>query len=48
MPYLPIDPADVRRGYDAVIPVNSQSGKGGSELSAATDLWPGLAAPAAN
>ena len=27
--YLPIDPADVRRGYDAVIRVNSQSGKGG-------------------
>lgn len=29
VPYLPIDPADVRRGYDAVIRVNSQSGKGG-------------------
>ena len=29
MPYLPIDPKDVGRSYDAVIRVNSQSGKGG-------------------
>ncbi|MEU6562030.1 2-isopropylmalate synthase [Nocardia nova] len=29
VPYLPIDPADVGRAYDAVIRVNSQSGKGG-------------------
>ena len=29
MPYLPIDPADVGRTYEAVIRVNSQSGKGG-------------------
>ena len=29
MPYLPIDPADLGRAYDAVIRVNSQSGKGG-------------------
>ncbi|OWW19745.1 2-isopropylmalate synthase [Noviherbaspirillum denitrificans] len=29
VPYLPIDPADVGRNYDAVIRVNSQSGKGG-------------------
>ncbi|HXJ23783.1 MAG TPA: 2-isopropylmalate synthase [Polyangia bacterium] len=29
MPYLPIDPADVGRSYDAVIRVNGQSGKGG-------------------
>ncbi|MFT0849297.1 2-isopropylmalate synthase [Achromobacter sp. F4_2707] len=29
VPYLPIDPADVGRSYDAVIRVNSQSGKGG-------------------
>ena len=29
MPYLPIDPADLGRSYDAVIRVNSQSGKGG-------------------
>jgi 2-isopropylmalate synthase len=30
VPYLPVDPADVGRSYDAVIRVNSQSGKGGS------------------
>jgi 2-isopropylmalate synthase len=29
VPYLPIDPADIGRSYDAVIRVNSQSGKGG-------------------
>jgi 2-isopropylmalate synthase len=29
MPYLPIDPADVGRTYEAVIRINSQSGKGG-------------------
>jgi 2-isopropylmalate synthase len=29
MPYLPIDPQDLGRSYDAVIRVNSQSGKGG-------------------
>jgi len=29
IPYLPIDPQDVGRSYDAVIRVNSQSGKGG-------------------
>ncbi len=29
VPYLPLDPADVGRSYDAVIRVNSQSGKGG-------------------
>jgi len=30
MPYLPIDPKDVGRNYDAVVRVNSQSGKGGA------------------
>lgn len=30
IPYLPIDPADLGRTYDAVIRVNSQSGKGGT------------------
>ncbi|MDB5835321.1 MAG: 2-isopropylmalate synthase [Caballeronia sp.] len=30
VPYLPIDPADLGRSYDAVIRVNSQSGKGGA------------------
>ncbi|WP_280411093.1 2-isopropylmalate synthase, partial [Nocardia asiatica] len=29
VPYLPIDPGDLGRGYEAVIRVNSQSGKGG-------------------
>ena len=29
VPYLPIDPADLGRDYEAVIRVNSQSGKGG-------------------
>jgi 2-isopropylmalate synthase len=29
LPYLPIDPMDVGRGYEAVVRVNSQSGKGG-------------------
>ncbi|MET9426898.1 2-isopropylmalate synthase [Streptomyces sp. NPDC003036] len=29
VPYLPIDPRDIGRGYEPVIRVNSQSGKGG-------------------
>ncbi len=29
VPYLPIDPADLGRNYEAVIRINSQSGKGG-------------------
>lgn len=29
VPYLPIDPADLGRNYEAIIRVNSQSGKGG-------------------
>ncbi len=29
VPYLPIDPKDLGRNYDAVIRINSQSGKGG-------------------
>ncbi len=29
VPYLPIDPADIGRSYEAVIRINSQSGKGG-------------------
>ena len=29
VPYLPIDPADVGRDYEAIIRINSQSGKGG-------------------
>lgn len=30
MPYLPLDPEDISRNYEAVIRVNSQSGKGGA------------------
>jgi 2-isopropylmalate synthase len=38
MPYLPIDPADLGRSYDAVIRVNSQSGKGGVAYLLASEL----------
>ncbi len=38
MPYLPIDPADLGRSYDAVIRVNSQSGKGGVAYLLGTEL----------
>ncbi|TVY78379.1 2-isopropylmalate synthase [Lachnellula suecica] len=30
LPYLPLDPADIGRTYEAIIRVNSQSGKGGA------------------
>lgn len=30
LPYLPLDPQDIGRNYEAIIRVNSQSGKGGS------------------
>ncbi len=43
VPYLPIDPADVGRTYDAVIRVNSQSGKGGVAYLLERDY--GLALP---
>jgi len=36
-PYLPIDPHDVGRSYEAVIRVNSQSGKGGVAYIMKTD-----------
>ena len=42
-PYLPIDPADVGRTYEAVIRVNSQSGKGGIAYLLERDY--GLALP---
>ncbi|QPF76519.1 2-isopropylmalate synthase [Roseateles sp. DAIF2] len=29
VPYLPIDPQDIGRGYEGIVRVNSQSGKGG-------------------
>jgi len=37
VPYLPIDPMDVGRSYEAVIRVNSQSGKGGVAYLLKTD-----------
>jgi 2-isopropylmalate synthase len=43
VPYLPIDPADLGRSYDAVIRVNSQSGKGG--MSYLLEAEYGLALP---
>lgn len=30
VPYLPIDPKDIKRGYEKVVRINSQSGKGGA------------------
>ncbi|MCC7325300.1 MAG: 2-isopropylmalate synthase [Burkholderiales bacterium] len=43
VPYLPIDPADLGRSYEAVIRVNSQSGKGGIAYLLERDY--GLALP---
>jgi 2-isopropylmalate synthase len=37
VPYLPIDPMDVGRSYEAVIRINSQSGKGGVAYVMETD-----------
>ncbi|AKK10166.1 2-isopropylmalate synthase [Corynebacterium uterequi] len=45
VPYLPIDPKDVGRTYEAVIRVNSQSGKGGVAYIMKTDH--GIAMPRA-
>ncbi|MDR2637780.1 MAG: 2-isopropylmalate synthase [Zoogloeaceae bacterium] len=43
VPYLTIDPADIGRNYDALIRVNSQSGKGGIAFLLETEY--GLALP---
>ena len=48
MPYLPIDPKDLGRSYDAVIRVNSQSGKGGISYLLEKRIRAGTAAPAAD
>jgi len=32
VPYLPIDPKDIKRGYEKVVRINSQSGKGGASF----------------
>ncbi len=37
VPYLPIDPKDIGRNYEAIIRVNSQSGKGGVSYILETD-----------
>jgi 2-isopropylmalate synthase len=37
VPYLPIDPQDIGRNYEAIIRVNSQSGKGGVAYLLETD-----------
>ncbi|MFB4290316.1 2-isopropylmalate synthase [Nonomuraea sp. ATR24] len=42
-PYLPVDPRDVGRTYEAVVRVNSQSGKGG--VAYVMSAWHGLALP---
>jgi len=43
VPYLPIDPADLNRSYDAVVRVNAQSGKGG--ISFLLQQYSGLQLP---
>ena len=43
VPYLPIDPQDIGRSYEAVIRINSQSGKGGIAYILETDY--GLTLP---
>ena len=48
VPYLPIDPKDVGRSYEAVIRVNSQSGKGGVAYIMKTEHHLDLPAPAAD
>jgi 2-isopropylmalate synthase len=45
VPYLPVDPADLGRSYEAVIRINSQSGKGG--VSYVLEQEFGLALPRA-
>ncbi|MEU4329900.1 2-isopropylmalate synthase [Nonomuraea dietziae] len=42
-PYLPVDPKDVGRTYEAVVRVNSQSGKGG--VAYVMSAWHGLDLP---
>ena len=43
MPYLPIDPRDVGRTYEAVVRINSQSGKGG--VAYVMSAWHGMDLP---
>jgi 2-isopropylmalate synthase len=48
MPYLPLDPKDLGRSYEAVIRVNSQSGKGGISYLLESRVRAGAAAPPAD
>ncbi|WP_329281748.1 2-isopropylmalate synthase [Streptomyces sp. NBC_01451] len=43
MPYLPLDPKDVGRSYEAVVRINSQSGKGG--IAYVMSAWHGMNLP---
>ena len=43
MPYLPMDPRDIGRDYEAIVRINSQSGKGGVAYVMA--VWHGLRLP---
>ncbi|WP_230985698.1 2-isopropylmalate synthase [Microbispora oryzae] len=43
MPYLPVDPKDVGRTYEAVVRINSQSGKGG--VGYVMSAWHGMRLP---
>ncbi|MBR7832514.1 2-isopropylmalate synthase [Actinospica durhamensis] len=43
VPYLPIDPEDLGRGYEEVVRINSQSGKGG--IAYIMSAWHGLRLP---
>jgi 2-isopropylmalate synthase len=38
VPYLPIDPKDIKRGYEKVVRINSQSGKGGAAFVIASSI----------
>ena len=46
VPYLPIDPKDIGRDYEAIIRVNSQSGKGGVSYILENDISIRLPKPA--
>ncbi|MGV9380255.1 2-isopropylmalate synthase [Nonomuraea sp. NPDC003707] len=43
MPYLPVDPKDVGRTYEAIVRINSQSGKGG--IAYVMSAWHGMRLP---
>ncbi|NBE97611.1 2-isopropylmalate synthase [Nonomuraea sp. KC401] len=43
MPYLPVDPKDVGRTYEAIVRINSQSGKGG--IAYVMSAWHGMDLP---